>query len=91
MRARRLAIVDEYREGGRVAVYSEADMVVLLSELASMAWSVLGEEWTDADDVTAELVEVFGDPGAAGDALAMTQAALRTLAEHGIVELDADA
>jgi len=90
MRARRLAIVDEYVEDGRVAVYSEADMVVLLSELASMAWSVLGETWTEAEIVAAELVDVFGAPGAEGDARTMTEAALRTLAEHGIVELDED-
>jgi hypothetical protein len=88
MRARRLAVVDEYVEDGRVAVYSEADVVVLLSELASMAWSVLDETWTDAGDVAAELVDVFGAPGAEGDALTMTEAALHTLAEHGIVELE---
>jgi hypothetical protein len=88
MRARRLAVVDEYVEEGRVAVYSEADVVVLLSELASMAWSVLDETWTDAGDVAAELVDVFGAPGAEGDALTMTEAALHTPAEHGIVELE---
>ena len=87
MRARRLAIVDEYTEDGRVAVYSEADMVVLLSELASVAWSVLGDGWTGAETVAAELVAVFGAPEAQSDPLAMTEAALRTLAEHGIVEL----
>ncbi len=88
MRARRLAIVDEYVEDGRVAVYSEADMVVLLSELASVAWSVLGEEWTSAEEITAELVAEFGEPGSPRDALSMTESALTTLAELGIVELD---
>jgi hypothetical protein len=88
MRARRLAIVDEYAEDGRVAVYSEADMVVLLSELASVAWSVLDDGWTSAEVVAAELVTVFGAPDAAADALALTESALRALSEHGIVELD---
>jgi hypothetical protein len=88
MRARRLAIVDEYAEDGRVAVYSEADMVVLLSELASVAWSVLDDGWTSAETVAAELVNVFGEPEAETGALEMTESALRTLSEHGIVELD---
>jgi hypothetical protein len=88
MRARRLAIVDEYAEEGRFAVYSESDVVVLLSELASVAWSVLDDGWTTAETVTAELVAVFGTPEVASDALSMTESALRALAEHGIVELD---
>jgi hypothetical protein len=87
MRARRLSVVDEYVENDRAAVYSEAGMVVLLSELATVAWSVLGAEWSSADDVAVELVAVFGSPES-GEALAMTESALRTLAEHGIVELD---
>jgi hypothetical protein len=87
MRARRLSVVDEYVEDGRAAVYSEDGMVVLLSELATMAWSVLGVEWSSADDVGDALVAAFGSPEA-GDALSVTEAALRTLAEHGIVELD---
>lgn len=91
MRARRLAIVDEYVEDGRAAVYSEADMVVLLSELATVAWSALGDDWTSAETVTAELVAVFGAPGADSDALEMTESALRALAGHGLVELDGDA
>jgi hypothetical protein len=88
MRARRLPVVDEYLESGRAAVYSEDDVVVLLSELASLAWSVLDDAWTTAEDVAAELVEAFGAPAVESDALAMTESALRTLAEHGIVELD---
>jgi hypothetical protein len=88
MRARRLAIVDEYCEEGRFAVYSESDVVVLLSELASVAWSVLEDGWTTGETVAAELVAVFGAPEIESDALAMTESALRALAEHGIVELD---
>jgi hypothetical protein len=87
MRARRLAVVDEYVEDGRAAVYSEAGMVVLLSELATVAWSVLDTEWTSAESVAVALVAAFGSPGAA-DAQSVTESALRTLAEHGIVELD---
>lgn len=88
MRARRLAIVDEYAEDGRFAVYSESDVVVLLSELASVAWSVLDDGWTTAETVAAELLAVFGAPEVESDALAMTESALQALAEHGIVELD---
>jgi hypothetical protein len=87
MRARRLAVVDEYVEDGRAAVYSEAGMVVLLSELATVAWSVLDTEWTSAESVAVALVAAFGSPEAA-DAQSVTESALRTLAEHGIVELD---
>jgi hypothetical protein len=88
MRARRRTIVDEYAEEGRVAVYTEADMVVLLSELASVAWSVLDDGWTSAETVAAELVAVFGAPESESGALGMTESVLRTLAERGIVELD---
>ena len=45
MRARRLDVVDEYIEDGRAAVYSSRGMVLLLSELATTAWEVLGDEW----------------------------------------------
>jgi hypothetical protein len=88
MRARRRTIVDEYAEEGRVAVYTEADMVVLLSELASVTWSVLDDGWTSAETVAAELVAVFGAPESESGALGMTESVLRTLAERGIVELD---
>lgn len=88
MRARRLEIVDEYAEDERVAVYSAAGVVVVLSELASAAWSVLGEEWISVDAVAAELERRFGAPDSAGGAPAATRDALRTLAGHGLLELD---
>jgi hypothetical protein len=88
MRARRRTVVDEYAEGGRAAVFSEQGMVVVLSELATVAWSVLGDDWTSADAVAAALVAEFGAPAEEGGALALTEQALRTLAEHELVELD---
>ena len=87
LRARRHPVVDEYVEDGRAAVYSEDGMVVLLSELATRAWEVLGAEWVGAEQVTAELVREFGDPGA-GEAERLTENALRSLAELRLVDLD---
>lgn len=88
MRARRLEIVDEYADGGRVAVYSTTGVVVLLSELASLAWSVVDEEWISADDVAQELVRRYGEPDPDGGAVAATEDALSVLAEHGLLELE---
>jgi len=88
MRARRLEVVDAYVEDGRAAVYSTRGMVILLSELATTAWSVLGDErWTSSDDVTARLVAVHGHPGE-GEAVRLTEHALRSLAEMSLVEVD---
>jgi len=88
MRARRRPVVDEYAEDGRAAVFSEQGMVVVLSEIATVAWSVLGDDWLPADAVAAALVAEFGGPDEEGGALALTEQALRTLAEHQLVELD---
>lgn len=87
MRARRHGVVDEYAEDGRVAVFTEQGMVVVLSELASLAWSVLDDDWTPAGDLADDLVAEFGTP-AEGTALALTEQALRQLAQHALVELD---
>ena len=87
MRARRLDVVDEYIEDGRAAVYSSRGMVLLLSELATTAWEVLGDEWLPSEVVAATLVKEFGDPGE-GDAGRLTEEALRSLAELDLVELD---
>ena len=89
MRARRRGVIDEYVEDGRAAVFSEEGMVVVLSELATTAWSVLGDDWTSADVVAAALVAEFGAPAdAESAALELTEHALRTLSEHALVELD---
>lgn len=88
MRARRLTVVDEYAADGRTAVFSEQGMVVVLSELATVAWSVLGDDWTPVEEVAEALVVEFGTPPGDGAALAATEQALRTLAEHALVELD---
>lgn len=88
MRARRLEIVDEYAEDGQVAVYSESGFVVLLSELASLAWSVVGEEWISAEVVAEELVRRYGEPDSGGGAVGATEEAFSALAGHGLLELD---
>ena len=90
MRARRCEVVDEYAEGGQVALYSEGGFVVVLSDLASAAWWALGDGWVELDTVAAALVEQFGTPPDAGDPTAATEDALHTLAGHGLVELDGE-
>jgi hypothetical protein len=86
MRVRRVEVVDVYVEDGRAAIYSVRGMVVLLSELATTAWSVIGEGgWVSSADVTAALVAEYGDPG---DADRLTEDALRSLAEMSLVELE---
>jgi hypothetical protein len=86
-RARRLSIVDEYVEDGRAAVYAGNGDVVALSELATGLWAALTDDWTPMADLTAALVAEFGEPEGIG-ALAATEATLRTLADHGLAELD---
>jgi hypothetical protein len=89
MRARRRVVVDEYVEDGRAAVYSRDGYVLLLSELGALAWQSLEDDWVEADRVAAALVREFGEP-AGGDASEMTEAALRSLAEMDLVDLDED-
>lgn len=88
MRVRRLAALDEYVEDGRAAVYTSKGVVVLLSELATAAWNMLGDDWLPATEVTDALVREFGDPGE-GEADRLTENALQSLAEMALVELDA--
>ena len=88
MRVRREEVIDVYVEDGRAAVYSNRGMVVLLSELATTAWSVIGDDgWTNVEDVTAALVAAHRDPGG-GEAGRLTQDALRSLAEMSLVEVE---
>jgi hypothetical protein len=87
MRARRREIVDEYVEGGRAAIYTDQGMVVLLSELATSAWTLLGEEWVPAETVAVRLVDEYGDPES-GSAELLTEGALTSLAEMSLVDLD---
>ncbi len=87
MRVRRVEVVDAYVEDGRAAVYSTRGIVMLLSELATTAWSVIGEDWVSAEYVSAALVREFGDPGG-GDAARLTEDALRSLAEMALVEIE---
>ena len=88
MRGRRRPVLDEYAEDGQVAVFSESGLVVVLSELAVVAWHFLGDEWTTADDLAAVLVREFGEPPGGRTALQLTEHALNTLSGHGLVELD---
>ena len=87
MRVRRLEVVDEYVEDGRAAIYTTPGMVVLLSELATSAWSLLGDDWVAVSQIVSHLVEEFGDPGD-GAADRLTEEALRSLAEMSLVELE---
>ena len=89
MRARRRVVIDEYLEDGRAALYSREGFVLLLSELGAHAWGALADDWVEADRVAAALVREFGEP-ADGDAGEMTEAALRSLAEMDLVDLDED-
>ena len=88
MRVRRCYVVDEYAEDGRVAIYSDSGVVVVLSDLASAAWECLDDDWVDLRAVAETLVEEFGTPPGAADAVAATEQALRDMAEHALVELD---
>lgn len=88
MRARRQEIVDEYVEDGRAAVYTTGGMVLLLSELATSAWTVIGDEWVAATDVARALVQEFGEP-AEGRTEELTEESLRSLAEMGLIQLEA--
>jgi len=88
MRARRSPVLDDYAEDGQVAVYSEGGIVVVLSELAGVAWGALGDDWTTAEALASVLVEAFGEPPEGHTAVQMTELTLHTLSGHGIVELD---
>jgi hypothetical protein len=88
MRVRRREIVDEYAEDGRVAVFSSRHTVVVLSELATLAWSVIGDDWVDADVVTAALVDEFGSPGSEESARVTTEQSLRALADRALLEIE---
>jgi hypothetical protein len=87
MRVRRRPVVDEYLEDERVAVYSDDGIVLVLSELATCAWSALTDEWLPARQVADALVRQFGPPAPGDDALRATESTLRTMSDHRIVEV----
>lgn len=87
MRVRRCEIVDEYVEDGRAAIYTTRGMVVLLSELATSAWTLVGESWLPSEAVVDRLVEVYGDP-ADGTAAQLTEETLTSLADMTLVEIE---
>jgi hypothetical protein len=88
MRARRRPVVDEYLEDDRVAIYSDDGVVLVLSELATCAWSALSTEWQPARKVADALVRRFGPPAPGDDALRATKSTLREMSTHGLVEID---
>lgn len=88
MRARRATVVDDYIEDGRVAVYADNGMVLVLSEVAGATWSALSGDWTEAREVADILVHLFGPPGAGVDAVDATEGTLNALSEHGLVEIE---
>jgi hypothetical protein len=87
MRARRREVVDEYLEDGRSAIYTNQGMVVLLSELATSAWTLLGDDWVTAEKLAIHLVDEYGEPGGES-AKVLTERTLTSLAEMAVVDLD---
>ena len=86
MRARRLAVVDEYVEDGEAAVFVDG-RVVVLSPLATHLLGLVTHEWTDLTTLSRELEAAFGAPptGSTTDA---TGEALLALAAEGVVEIE---
>jgi hypothetical protein len=88
MRVRRQPLIDEYHEDGRSAIFTREGKVVALSELGSVAWGVIGEEWTSVDSIAQILDDVFGPPPDGSGIAAATRAVLETLETEGLVALD---
>jgi hypothetical protein len=86
VRVRRLPVVDEYVEDGVAAVFVDGKVLVL-SELATALLHRIEKGGTDAEILADALVEAFGPPGD-GDGLAATLAAVKELAEYGVVEIE---
>jgi hypothetical protein len=89
MRARREPLIDEYSEDGRTAIYTQEGRVVALSELGSVAWGVVGDEWTSADSISQMLEDIFGPPPDGSEIVEATHAVLESLQAEGLVELEA--
>jgi hypothetical protein len=87
MRARRRPVVDEYLEDDRIAIYTDNGVVLVLSELATCAWSALSAEWQPARQVADALVRKFGPPAPGDDALRATISTLREMSTHELVEI----
>lgn len=86
MTVRRVPCVDEYVEGGESAVLSD-DQVFVLSPLATTILAVIGEDAVDVTDIAVVLGESFGEPPDGTGLVVATTAAIRSLAEIGLVEM----
>jgi hypothetical protein len=85
MTRRSLDLLDFYVRGAE-SVAMAGTNVVRLTEL-STAIVTSCREWTRIDELAAVLTEEFGPPPGATDAVATTSAAVRELADLGILEL----
>jgi hypothetical protein len=86
MKVRRVPWLDEYVEGGESAVLVD-DRVFVLSELATTLLAAIGPGAVEVEHVAAVLGERFGAPPDGTDLFDATAAALRELAEQGLVEM----
>jgi hypothetical protein len=86
MKVSRVPWLDEYVEGGESAVLVD-DRVFVLSELATVILEAVGSGTVEVEHVAAVLGERFGAPPDGMDLLDATAAALRELAEQGLVEM----
>ena len=86
MRARYLPAVDRVDRGGE-AVLLVGREVVRLSALATTLLDSCSD-WTPVSELVDVLVTAFGPTPEGVDPAAATEAALRTLASQGLVELE---
>ena len=87
MRVRRRPILDEYVQDG-VAAVLVGDHVMVLSALATELVRRIEPAGTDVEILAKGLVETFGLPPDDPDGVASTRAAVKDLADRGIVEID---
>ena len=86
MKVRRVQWLDEYVEGGESAVLVD-DQVFVLSEVGATILEAIGSELVELEHVAEVLGERFGAPPDGTDLFDATAAALRELAEQGLVEM----
>jgi hypothetical protein len=85
MRARRVDVQDEVvRDGESVVLLGR--QVIRLSWLGTTLLE-LCDDWRGVDELAAGLTDRFGEPPDGSDPVVMTEAALHTLHEQGLVEL----
>ena len=86
MRARYLPAVDRVDRHGEAVVLVGRDVV----RLSALATTLLDScpDWTPTSELVEALLATFGPTPEGVDAVVATDAALRTLAAQGLVELD---